>query len=557
MNRILALVMMQLKDKVDFSYAKDKKQLLNKIISSAVKFLVVTAVSFLFVFLCRFLGVFSWTDIPAALVVVVTILFILSVISCTAGLVKTMYLADDNKVLVTFPLGENVVFISKLLVFYFYELIRNIYLLIPIILGFLINMLILNMLSLWVFLGMWIPLIVYTAVPVLIGALLSVPAQYIARFFKRFKVIGYGVFVAVVALIVWGIVSLIAIMPENINISSFYQSSVQPAIHWFLSNFRSDFSLIDAAVGIFIGQVTSSGKCAYSLTTFLMFLGMIGVAAALFGLVFVTTRFFFYNVMRKSFEYDKFRIDKAKKNKVHSVGMTFLIKEIRLSLRSSATVLNFVSVYVVVPILVFLMNKVFSAIDTSIRGDNFSYAFNLLTITLPMLASNALIAKAFSKEGRAAYIKKTKPLNVVWPLTAKMFLNMIASFASIFVSVSVFSYFNAFTVGQTALLIMGVFLFHLGHMFISATLDVMNPLNEQYATDGDVSSNKNENLSTIFAFLMSALFAVASYFLFKEAIIYTNSLWQAFIKLFLIGAASFAAAATMFVFNVKAYYYER
>ena len=404
---------------------------------------------------------------------------------------------------------------------------------------------------------MWIPLIVYTAVPVLFGALLSIPAQYIARFFKRFKIVGYGVFVAVVALLVWGIVSLISIMPENINISSFYQSTVQPTIHSFLSNFRSDFSLIDDAVSIFIGQVTSSGKCAYSLFTFLLFLGMVGVTAALFGIVFVTTRFFFYNVMRKSFEYDKFRIDEAKKNKVHSVWATFLVKEMRLSLRSSTTVLNFVSVYIVVPILVFLMNKVFSAIDTSIRGDNFAYAFNLLTITLPMLASNALIAKAYSKEGRAAYIKKTKPLNVVWPLTAKMFLNIVASFVSILISVSVFSYFNGFSVGQVALLFVGVFLFHLGHMVISATLDVMNPLNEQYATDGDVSSNKNENLSTIFAFLMSVLFAAASYFLFKESAVYTNDLWQAFIKLFLIGTVVFACAAYMFVSKVKAYYYER
>ncbi|MBP5177095.1 MAG: hypothetical protein ILP02_00750 [Clostridia bacterium] len=557
MSKLFSLVMMQLKDKVDFSYTKSKKQILNKIVFSVAKFLAVAAVSFAFVFLCRFLGVFSWTDIPAALVLVVAILFVLSVASCTAGLVKTMYLADDNKVLVTFPLSENVVFISKLLVFYFYELIRNFYLLLPIMLGFLVNMLILNMTSVWVLILAVLPLVFYAAIPVLSGALLSIPAQYIARFFKRFKIIGYAVFALIVGLIVYLIVSVIAIIPENINIAAFYQSTVQPAIHNFLVNFRSGFSFIDGVVAVLIGKLNSSGKYAYNLTTFLTFLAMVGVAAALFGLVFVTTRFFFYRVMRKSFEHDKFSVDKDKKNKVHSFFATFLIKELRLSLRSSGVVLNFVTVYVIVPILVFLMNKVFSAIDTSIRGDNFAYAFNVMTMTLPLLASNAMLSSAFSKEGRAAYIKKTNPLSVIWPLTAKIVPNLVASAFSVAASVAVFSYFNEFAFYEAILLAVGVFCLHAGHMFISATLDIMRPMNEQYATEGEVSNNKNEGFSTILAFVMSAVYAAFTFVLFRESVLYTNSLTQAFIKMALIGAATVATSAMMFVFRVNAYYYDR
>ena len=100
-------------------------------------------------------------------------------------------------------------------------------------------------------------------------------------------------------------------------------------------------------------------------------------------------------------------------------------------------------------------------------------------------------------------------------------------------------------------------LLHYGHMIISATLDVMNPLNEQYATSGNVASNKNENISTILAFAFSAVYAVATFFLIKESSLYTNDLTQGFIKLFIIGLAVFVCAAGMFYIRVKAYYYER
>lgn len=557
MKQLFALVMMQLRDKINLSFAKDRKNLIIKVVLSLVKFIAVTAVCYLLCVITRQVLVLYYPyETPSVMTFVLTIFFVLSLISCTAGLVKTMYFADDNKVLVTFPLSENVVFISKLLVFYVYEIIKGMTLLVPIILGFILSMVTLNIVSPIAFIEIWIPVLVYTALPVLLGALLSIPTLFIARLIKRYKVIGYVLFVVILSLVVYGVVSLIGIIPENLNLMTVYVN-IKPAISTFLWEFSNRFTLFENVVAIFIGERTLQYTYVYNWTTLLRFLILIGINAILFLLVFFTTKYLFYSMMRKSFEFNKDKQDKAKNNKVHSVWLTYIIKEIRLTMRSSATVLNFLSVYIAVPIMVYLMNKIFAAINTSVVGDNMSYAFNLLIITLPMLASNSLIASVFSKEGRAAYIKKTKPTNIFLPLLAKLLLYIIGSAISILVAVIVFGNFNNFGALKTILLFLGVYLLHLGHMFWSASMDLMKPMNEQYATTGESISNPNETLSTLIAFLMSAIFAFFSYILFGEAVRLAGNIMQAFLKIFFIGLLVFGASLSMFMLKIKAFYYER
>ncbi len=558
MKQLFALVMMQLRDKITFSGAKDKKSLIIKVVLSLVKFIAVTAVCFLLCFISRqLLGLFYADETPSVMTLVLTIFFFLSLISCTAGLVKTMYFADDNKVLVTFPLGENIVFISKLLVFYVYEIIKGMTLLVPIILGFVLSMVTINLASPVAFIEIWIPVLIYTALPVLLGAILSIPTLFIVRLIKRYKAIGYVLFILIVSAVVYGVVSLISIIPENLNLMTLYSTVIAPAIRTFLREFSRRFGLFANIVSIFIGEKTPKGLYAYNWLTLLKFVILIAINALLFLIVFLTTKNLFYLMMRKNFEFNKERSENQRKNKAHSVWFTFIVKEIRLTIRSSGTVLSFLSVYIVVPIMVFLMNKIFAAINTSVVGDNMSYAFNLLIMTLPLLASNSLIASVFSKEGRAGYIKKTKPIKIYFALIAKLLLYIVSSAISILVTVIVFSSFNNFGFAHTILLFLGIYLLNLGHMFWSASMDLMKPMNESYATTGEAISNPNENISTIVAFLLSAIFAFFSYILFGESIKFTNSLTQAFLKLALIGLLVFASAFSMFMLKVKAFYYDR
>ena len=112
----------------------------------------------------------------------------------------------------------------------------------------------------------------------------------------------------------------------------------------------------------------------------------------------------------------------------------------------------------------------------------------------------------------------------------------------------------------TTIIILGfaILFLHLGHMIFSAGLDIMNPQNEQYATSGEVIDNPNENKSTIFAFIISIVFAIVSYKLFSEATV-TGKEKDIIIcvsKLLFISLAYFGSMFYLFVKKVKAFYYE-
>ena len=137
MNQIKTLVLLQLKDKIDFSSLIDKKTRIRTVIFAILKFLIITAVSFLIMFFSciEIINIFTPFESPRALILVMSFLLILSIISCTYELMKNLYFAEDNRVLITLPVNSNLIFISKIIVFEIYELKKSFSFLIPITFG--------------------------------------------------------------------------------------------------------------------------------------------------------------------------------------------------------------------------------------------------------------------------------------------------------------------------------------------------------------------------------------------------------------------------------------
>ena len=179
---------------------------------------------------------------------------------------------------------------------------------------------------------------------------------------------------------------------------------------------------------------------------------------------------------------------------------------------------------------------------------------------LPYLASNSVIATIYSREGRAAYMKKTKPISLIFPLSSKVFIYIICSSISIMACGFIFGNFAAATGLEPIcpiLLTISIIFLQIGHMFYSATLDIMNPQNESYATTGSSENNQNENRSTIVAFIGAIIFAFLGYLFMVECHKEDGYYLIAFIKLLVI--AMFVAASTFYLFvkKIKAYYYEK
>ncbi|MBO4262627.1 MAG: hypothetical protein J5903_02445, partial [Clostridia bacterium] len=138
MQVLFTLTAMQLKEKLDFGFLSNTKKTIFKCVYFLLEFSVITAVCFLFFYLCKAFKVFSEIgDFPVSVVsVVFTVMLALSVVFDTIGLVKTLYLSRDNLVLLTYPSSPSLVFLSKLAVYYVYEIKKNFLFLIPFFIGY-------------------------------------------------------------------------------------------------------------------------------------------------------------------------------------------------------------------------------------------------------------------------------------------------------------------------------------------------------------------------------------------------------------------------------------
>lgn len=552
MEQLKALVLMQLKDKLDFGFVKTKKTLIRKIVFTLLKFLIVVAACYV-VNLLLTLFIFNASDEPKIMVFVLALLLVISLISCTIGLVRALYFADDNKVLITFPVSANVIFISKIIVFYIYELIREYMLIVPILLGFgLFNI---SRFTFWFMPWSLIVMLFVPCIVVLAAALISIPSLFVARFANRYPVVKLVLFFMLVGAATWAIVEVVGIIPENLDFTK-----IVPPLRRLLVDFFDRIGRylppIEALVGLLIGEQNKSLTYnVFTARTALYFGILLFSAAALFAITYFVSRPIFFKMMSKSFEFEKKSVNKARLNKKHGKLYAFTLKEFRLCILNTEVSLSFLTVYMLVPVMIFVLNKLYSAINTRLAGQVMTYAFTLLIMLLPMLASNGMIAKLFSKEGRAAYMKKTEPVNILEPIFAKLSFFLILSVPSIIASVAVFGSFVSQRFHWYDLVFLGgtIIFVQWAHILYSALTDIMNPQNEQYATVGESAQNPNENKATITAFALSVFFAFFGYVLFNE----NPAITGATVKLFLIAAVMLGVMTLIFVKSIKAYYYEK
>lgn len=556
MLKLKNLISMQLKDKLDLSFIKDKKQLLRSIVFTILKFVIIVVIANVILSLCSFVGLFFNSEFPQIMILILTVSLVLSLISCTVELMKNLYFSEDNKVLITLPIDANKIFISKIVVFYIYELKKSISFLLPLTLSCTIQMTIKGLCPLWINFWMLIVLIFIIMLPVLLGALLSIISMWIYRFFKKVPLVQFIVLIIILGLAIFGIVKLIGLIPDDINLISQWPT-ISKNIRAFLLAVEQKLSIMSELIRIIIGEKTQSLTYALSFVTGYKFLILIATNIVLFLDAYFISRPIFFKMMSKSFEINK-KNTLNKTNRTQNKYLTFIDKEFKINIRTLNISVNYLIVYVIVPILILFLNTMYKAMDTRILGDMLIYTFNILLICLPLLASNALVATYYSREGRAGYIKKTKPIYAAYPLVSKLFFNIIFSIPTVFVTVAIFGNSVTFNVIEIIILGFSILFLHLGHMFYSATLDIMNPQNEQYATTGNDIDNPNENKSTVLAFILSALFALIAYKLLSEANLAsaTGSILTGLIKMMAITLIFFSYTVTMFVKRIKAFYYE-
>ncbi len=548
MSGLKALTMMQLKDKIDMSYLKSTKKTIFKVVLNVLKFAIITALIWVGFFLLDFLNLVSLLPgIPQNFFTVVfTIMMILSIIVATYGLMKSLYFGKDNQLLLTLPARKTVVFTSKILVHYFYELIRNVNYMLPLLLAYGI----INAMPVGYWLWLIPAYIVLTAIPVVIGALLSIPAMLIAILLKNNKWLQYPLVVIFVAGIVLALIGLISIIPDNFDLLGSWGTT-----YWEIQDFITGFCEIFMPFGylaIFaIGERNGVSNHIFTTTQLFVILFVVLGIIAVMAITFLLVRPIYFKMASVPFEFKKIKVNKVFANAKHTPAKSIVRKEGKLLVRDSEKLFSLVSIAIALPISILLLNKIFAAMDTRFTGMNMAVAFNILLILLIALSSNARLSYIYSEEGASSYLNKTSPQSYFKLLFSKLIINILTMTVSILATTIILAHFQGYGAIRGLELFFFIEFLYLAHLLISAELDIMNPQTEHYQTTGGHSNNPNETRSTILGFVLSALFALVSYFLVVEN---AQIVW---LKMMLIAGALLLIRVWLYVNKIKVYYKEK
>ncbi|MBQ2864287.1 MAG: hypothetical protein IJE91_02340 [Clostridia bacterium] len=542
------LVMMQLKDKLDLSYLKSFKQTITKVILSILAFAIITVAYFALFYVSKLFRIFHLVAIiPVSVIVVIfTIMETLALLTGTYSLMKSLYFAKDNPVLLTMPVSTNQVFLSKLIVFFVYEMKRTLYFLVPLFLAYGITAGLPIYFYFWLIVC-WFLISVFN---VSFASLFSILAMAITMFLRNFNVIRILIFLGIVGVAIYALVTVINMIPADFDIRT-----VWGTLFWQIQDFLNMFTklmwpftyLTQLIVGDYIG-ILPRLFTPYTLKTILYCFALI---IAMFALAFLISRPLFFKMAAKPFEYRKVTRDFKRKNKKTNSFLSAVKAQALLILRTSDDLFALMGCAVAMPILILLLNRIFAAMSTKALGDYMTACFNMLIILLVALASNTKIASIYSREGAAAYLNKTRPNEYRTNLIAKLVPNAVVITISIITSVSIFAGFSTLNVVGRIFFSLTAIVTYLMHLLWCAETDVMNPQTSHYATTGDHPNNPNETKSTITMFIVSFAVFLVGLFLSVEDV---RISW---IKVGLVCIALFAYRIWSYLSKIKYFYKEK
>ncbi|MBQ7308436.1 MAG: hypothetical protein IJW82_07935 [Clostridia bacterium] len=550
MKTIYYLTMMQLKDRLDLSKKTFLATLLKSVID-VLKFVGITALVFLGFYLLKAFRLVSLDgSIPnEVLVIVLTLMFLLSIITCTIKVMDSLYFSKDNTFLLTMPATKVQLFISKMLVFFLYELVKNIYFLLPVFIAFGV----INLYPIVYYLWLIPCLILFTMLIVAIGGLLSIPSMLISMLTKTYfwlKTILVTVLLGAVILL---IVKLISILPSSFNLVEIWATAYWD-IQNFLKAYSQKFLIITMLAEFVVGQKVGKVLTLFTPNTLFYFLGILGAFVVIMAVSILLIKPLFFKMASMPFEYRKGLSQKEKPNIKLPAFMSFLKKEIMLITRTPKYINNIILMAISTPLSIFLMNKIYVAMNVSVKGGYMIVAFNVLMITLMVTSSNIPLASVLSEEGAAFYLNKINPNKYSKSLITKLIFNVFVMTVSIIVSTIILSRFRNLGVGQGVMVFFIIEAIYIAHAFWSAELDIMNPQYEHYQKSGYMQNNPNEIKSNLLSFALSSVLALFTYVnLIENAL----NFYKAWTKILVIVLLFLAFRIYMYLTQIKLYYKEK
>ena len=552
---LVTLVKMQLKEKMDLSYLRSKRKLIFKVTWLFIEFAAITAIISVIFYFIKLLSLFSLVhDVPVSVIsLAFGVMLLLSLVTDTIGLMKSLYFSKDNTVLLTFPATPSLVFFSKLATYYVYEFRKSFMFTIPmfiayglIVRGYGLN----DPKGFWYYPWLILMFVLISSIPVLLAALLSIPAMFVYIFLNRVKILQYLLYIALGGgsiLLVWWLIGLV---PEDINFIESWGNTYWE-IQAFLDGYTETFAPIYSFTELIVGRTVGLSSLIFHSNTVKTLLLLVATGVVLLFLCFLCSKPLFCRMASTPFEFKKKDRIRARANRKLPPAISAIKKEFATGIRSNSFIKLGGILVVIMPMAIYLLNKLYSAMDTRFIGTQMTICFNIIIILLIMLMTNIDIASVYSRDGSSSYLNKVQPTPYATLLLSKLIFPMIIALIGLILTVNIFAIEAGLAKNDAIMIGIMIYGIYIAHLFTSAESDIMNPQYEQYATFNEQANNPNETSSGVMALLFSAGIFGISFFLTSRSDV------GAWLKL-AIAASCFALFKVLtYLSKIKAFYKEK
>ena len=547
MSGLRVLVAMQLKNRLNLSFTSVKDTIF-KVVFTALRFILTVAIFFFVLWFVARSNLVSLNGfIPTSVMsFVVFIILALSTLFTTLELTKELYFAFDNRILLTLPTSPTIVFSSKLITAYIFEVSKNFNFLIPLFIGYGI----LNGFAIHYYLWIILASILISAIPVLLGSVLSLLMINFFNLFRKYRVVKIVSFVLLIVGLTFLIFKSVLALPDDINLIANWPV-IFTRVKDFFDQFAINFNFIYKLTSFVIGEKSVFEHTMFSLDTLFTFLWLLLFIVVTLASSLLINRPLFYKMASKPFEYRKDETIRDRKNPVLKGMLSIIVKDCKLNFRSSSQMFNSLYLLIGLPFAILLLNKIFTAMNTSMLGNSLCIVFTILMSLLISLTTNAPISYIYSREGKAGYLIKTMPDEPWKFLVGKLVFNFIIGTLAHIALFVVLTLTLSLSLKFTIYISLALYLVYLGHFLWSAEMDILSPQNEKYLTDSENVKNPNENKTTIFAFVIAFIFAAIALLLFID------NAGKAYWKLCFIASLFFAYRLYQYIIKAKYLYKER
>ncbi len=412
------------------------------------------------------------------LAIILLALQVISLIFGIGSIITNLYLSKDNELLMGLPITPNQLFMSKILLIYFHELLINAFMSIPLFLA----LGVFGQMGFVFYLCIPIYIIILPLLPIALAAFLSIPVMMVLKFLKKHMYFSVGLVLLIVATLLTLYVNLLGSIAGGFDIASKQIETIRQV------------NKVVSQVGKVLPLYYQLGKAMISFDSWgWIFIYFVGCQAILVLTVLFIRPLYFKTAMSNLENTFKIKTNKAYKER--SPFMSLLIKEIKCVFRSPGNVFEYFLFTLLMPVIVLAYDKLLLTISVNTAGQNMIAGSHLMIVAILAMLSNIISASSISRDGGNFYISKIVPVNYYTQIGAKLVFNAVFTVGAIFVTMCIsFIYQNAL---QVILGSIAVMFASIGHIAMSLDIDIKTPILNYQGNEDNSAMKKNTLKSTL------------------------------------------------------------